>query len=274
MLSEKELISKLQELREIKPQAEWASLTKSRILSPEPSFSFWKNLTSPYLLRPAFVSLVVVFVFLTGLYGFAKNSLPGDVLYSIKKITEKSQSVFVSEQEKSQFNLNLASKRLEELTRIAEENRVKNLASAINEVKESIARASRDLSGDTVVIRDTADRIKEKVKVMGSYGVATEEFEEELYNLEQGVYKMEVEYLISILKARDLTEKQEEILIEMQKLAEKKEYAEALILYTGFDNQADNDNDIEEIEDEEEFDEEDEEEEEGEENNDEEEIKE
>lgn len=274
MLSEKELISKLQELREIKPQAEWASLTKTRILGTEPSFSFWKGLTSPYLLRPAFVSLVVAFVFLTGLYGFAKNSLPGDALYSIKRMTERGQSVFVSDQEKPQFNLNLASKRLEELTKIAQENRTKNMASAIIEVRESVAKASKDLSGDPVIIKKTVDKMEEKVQAISALGVVVGE-EEEFSELRQGSDKLYFEYLISDLKTRTLTEKQEEILIEMEELAEKKDYSQALILYAmEFNNQVVNE-DVEEIEDEEELDIEEEEKEEEEEIiNDEEEIKE
>ena len=230
-MTEKELIGKIRGLRQIKPNRDWVSLTKSQILGEE------KKYTSLFLfpvlkLRPVYAGLIAVLI-LFGLLGFAQNSLPGDPLYSIKRITEKSQAVFVSEEEKPAFQLKLANDRLEDLTKAS----AKNLAPTINEFQANISAAAKNLAKidatttDSVVIKKIVEetkkleRGKQKVESLGVVieGEETEEFAQALANM--------VGNLIEDLKTRTLTEEKEEILNQMKELFEEGKYSEALELY-------------------------------------------
>ena len=221
--SEKALISKLQELRSIKPEKDWASLTKTRILGEDTRLYFF-----PFF-KPALVGAAFAFVLLA--FGFAQNSVPGDLLYSVKKITERSQAAFVSEQEMSQYSLNLASKKVKELARVAEANRVKNLPSAITETQASISEANKSLAKNTdpAEAKRIVDEIEKEMQAISSLGVVVDG--EELDELIQNTDKRYAEYLIPELENNALTEEQEGILNQMKELAEEGNYSAALELY-------------------------------------------
>ncbi len=161
------------------------------------------------------------------MFGFAQNSLPGNFLYSIKKITEKSQALFVSDKGKTEFSFNLADKRLEELTKIAENNQVKNLPQAINEVQASISEAVKNLSNssDTQMLEKLAELGKNKQNA--EQILATQIDSEELDN----AYKSLTESLIKDLETRTLTEEKQEILSQMKELFEAGNFQQALELY-------------------------------------------
>ena len=239
-MTEKELIGKLQELRQIKPRKDWAILAKTQILGEQrEQFSLIEGLRLFFqfkLAKPAFASLIAVFI-LFGLFSFAQNSLPGDFLYLIKRIAERSQAVFVSEIDKPQASLELANKRLEELTKIAETNQVKKLAPAINEFQASVSEAAKNLSrieatsSDPVAIKKIVDgtkELEENKQKAESLGVVVEG--EGTVELE-GALKRIVENLIGDLEERTLNEDKEEILSGIKELAEQGKYSEALELY-------------------------------------------
>jgi hypothetical protein len=237
-MTDKQLIGELRKLRQIKPRKDWVVFTKTQILgSPaqisekfmagrEPKFTLF-----PYL-KPAFAGLIAAFA-LIGVVGFSLNSLPGDILYPVKKIAEKSQAVFVSIEEKPAFKLKLANERLEDLTKAE----VKNLAPAISEFQSSISEAAKNLAkidattSDPGVIKKIAEETKkleenrEKVKSLGVVveGKETEEFSNALSKI--------VNSLIEDLEETSLTEEKEEILDEMKKLIGEEKYSEALELY-------------------------------------------
>lgn len=229
-MTEKELFGKLQELRQIKPKKDWAISAKTQILGETPGFTLFSYF------NPALAGLISVFI-LVGLFGFAQNSLPGDILYPIKKITEKSRAVFVSEEDQPQADLELANKRLEELTKIAETNQVKKLAPAINEFQANISEAAKNLSkidattSSPVAMKKIVEENKkleenkQKVRSLGIVieGEGTAEWE--------GVLKKMVENLISDLEERTLNEAKEEILNRIKELVSEEKYSEALELY-------------------------------------------
>ena len=218
-MTEKELIGKIQELRQIKPRKDWVLSNKVSLLGEDTGFTFF-----PYF-KPALVGLVSVFV-LFGLFGFSQNSVPGNFLYSIKKITEKSQSFFVSDEGKTDFAFNLADKRMEELTRIAGNNQVKNLPQAITEVQASISEAVKNLSSSD---QKDLEKLAElgKNKQIAEQILAAQIDSEELDN----AYTTTTDSLIKDLETRTLTEEQREILIQMKELFEAGEYQQVLELY-------------------------------------------
>ena len=224
-LTEKQLIGKLRELGQITPRKDWVSLTKSQILGEEtPSLTFF-----PYL-KPAFAGFVAVFVLFVGLYGFVKNSLPGDTLYALRKIAHEGQAVFIPEAERPAFQLKLANDRLEDLTKVS----VKNLAPTITEFQASISEAAKDLTkvdattSDPLVtqkIVEETKKLKENEEKVRSLGVVIEG--EEIENFDKAVVK----YLIEDLEGMSLTEEKEEILKEMKELFGEGKYSQALELY-------------------------------------------
>lgn len=237
-MTEVELIRKIQELKKIKPRKDWVVLAKREILGQPPTtfreFS-WLSIFSPkkwwgvfpYQYRLVLASLIFLGILITGALSFAQNALPGDLLYSLKRITEKSQAVFVSEEEKPKAQLELANKRLEELTKIAEQNQTQRLAPAINEFQASVSQVAKDLKKPKKLTKEIIDQTKkleenkEKVEALGVVVGETEELENALSQL--------VEREIKDLEKRTLTEEQQEILEKTKEDFEAGNYSEALI---------------------------------------------
>lgn len=234
-MDEKELISKIKELRQIKPREEWVLLTKNQVFSLDRKSTFserfsefleiFPRIFSQY--KPALVSLILVGALL-GTFGFAQNALPGDLLYTLKKITEKSRAIFVSKEEKPKASLELANKRLEELTKIAEQNQVKKLAPAIEEYQQSFSEVTKIASQikEPKQVRKILPKIAElekNIENLKSYGVEVGEAENT-----EGLYKPMAESLIKDLEGRSLTENQLKILEEAKKLYEEGDFSSAL----------------------------------------------
>src|SRR3989344_3621909 len=132
-MQDTELIAKIKSLKQIKPEKEWAVLVKSRILrevKPQGKFKleippFFAGLLTrwqPVYIIPALVLMIGV------ISGFALNlsqsSLPGDSLYSLRRMSEEAQVVISSDVQKPKVRLEMANKRLEDLSKIAQVNRV------------------------------------------------------------------------------------------------------------------------------------------------------
>ena len=151
-MTENQLIDKIKGLKSIKPDSDWVSLTKSQIFSTEeidkPSLLNSSLLNFGWIFghKLAFATLGVFAIFI-GVFGFAQTSVPGDSLFTLKKIAEQSQTFFVSAKDQPSHNLALANKRLDDLTRIAEGNDVDKLAPAINEYKESVKSVKKAVEG-------------------------------------------------------------------------------------------------------------------------------
>jgi len=220
-MTEKELIGKIRELRQIKPRKDWVVLTKTQILGQEetPKFELF-----PFF-RPAYAGLFFLLL-LVGLIEFSQAALPGDPLYSLKRITEKAQAVFVSKEERPNLNFELANKRLEELNQIAQKNEVKKLAPAITEFQVNVsevaknlarARVDKEMVAQTVKLKKT----KEEVEKVLATKIETEEYDNALAQL--------VENQIKDLDGSTLTEDQMKILEEAKKDFGAGNYSEALV---------------------------------------------
>ena len=147
-MNEKELIKKIKGLQEIKPRKEWVVLTKGQILGQKPAGRLGFQNSSYFRVFPRYrlvLAPVLAIFFLIGIFGLSQNSLPGDLLYSVKKVTEKGQAAFVSDADKSEYQLGQTNKRLEDLNKIAEQNQVKKIAPAIDEFQKTLSQATQDL---------------------------------------------------------------------------------------------------------------------------------
>jgi len=238
-MTEKELIAKIQELKQIKPDQEWVILAKSKILrgvgcgleeareARESGFSFGDFLKG--LLRGesfvfqhkfAFSGTFVLLLFV-GLFGLAQNSLPGDMLFPLKKVAESGQAVFVPQSGEVKYNIELVNRRLDDLTKIAKNNTIKNLAPAINELQASVAKAAGSLvrsGASRYAIKDIAADVKDiedKVQEVKSLGVEIGE-NKELDSALTQYYKNLDEDQIKELESQSLTEEKQAALKEIK----------------------------------------------------------
>jgi len=226
-MTETELIKKLKKLKEIEPRKDWVLSTKSQILGKEATFELF-----PFF-KPAYAGLFC-FLILISLFEFSQNALPGEMLFPMKMLVEKSQAVFVSKNEKPKVQLELANKRLEELTEIAQTNQVKKLAPALKAYQMSVAQVTKDLekmtttTPDREVIKEIArktQQLEENKRILErTYGIAGLEVEDE-----SNPTKLVVELLIKDLIGRPLTEEQQKIFEEAILDFVAGKYSEALI---------------------------------------------
>jgi len=228
-MTKKQLISKIKKLEQIRPSQDWVFLTKKRLLEQEetPDFSFNELVIGLRFVlghKLVFSSLSALIV-LIGVFGFSQQSMPGDTLFTIKKATEKGLAVFVAEDEQPKRKLELANKRLNDLTKIAENNTVDNLASAINEYKEMILDAAESLTnkelGQEIVLEvKKLEENKERVEALGVIIDNGHELDNVLTQL--------IEREIKDLEDRTLNEEEKQVLEQIKQDFEDKEFSQAL----------------------------------------------
>lgn len=240
-MRESQILFYLKELKKIQPSKDWAVLTKKQIFGETKKESFIETIRPAIdwlfqyrFYKPVYVGVILVLVFL-GTFGFTQNSLPGDLLYPVKKVVEKGQAVFISKDQKTEYNLTLVNKRLEELTKIVESNQINKVAPAISEFQANLSQAVKDLAkidattSDPVLMKKIVEETKkleenkEKVESLGVIMEDTDELENILSNMTRNV--------IEDLEGRTLTIEKENILNEMKKLYEEGKYSEALEFY-------------------------------------------
>ncbi|MDD5606602.1 MAG: hypothetical protein PHN37_01945 [Candidatus Pacebacteria bacterium] len=213
-MTEKDLINNLKQLKKVQPRKEWAVFTKQEILGIQENISVFS-----FILRhkPAFAS-VSLFCFIIALTVLSYNALPGDVLFPIRKTTEKIELSTKIDQVQS---LAIAQRRLEDLKK-AQEKAEKNMGPAISEMQNSMSQATKIAlkSQEKLVVQQVID-IDNEIK---SLGVLIENQE-----IEQ-LYKREVELEIERIKQLSLTLEQTEMLEKAIELFDQEQYAEAYLM--------------------------------------------
>jgi hypothetical protein len=222
MKENREIIEKLRLLKTIKPEKDWVVLTKEKILGKKTSFIF------EFPLKPVLATGLLLFLFATTLY-FSFSSLPGDPLYSLKKITERSFATILPEDQRTNFQLELAKKRLEELKILAQKNEIKKLPSAFQEVKEVNSIVAQNLSKskkiDKKIIETVLDVEKTKQEIEDKILATKIGLENE-----ENPAKITLEILISDLENKTLTPEQKEIFEKVKLNYQQGNFVEALIL--------------------------------------------
>jgi hypothetical protein len=237
-MTEKQLISQIKKLKCIKPRKEWVVLSKQTILREEPvearSSVFINELFTGirfiFSHKYAFSPIVAVLV-LVGTFGFAQNSIPGDLLFPVKKITEKTQNMFILSQEGlSKRNLEIVNKRLDELTKVAQSNSAKNLSPAINEYQASVSEVARAITKKGVEkspekVKDILEEVKqieERTSGIKSLGVEIGE------NVELDTLLVQmISGQLEELNKKALTMEEMQIMVSVKEDLESGSYAEA-----------------------------------------------
>lgn len=164
-MEQKQLIKKLQELRQIKPNQDWVALTKKQLLGAGEKTNILETFSGFFALKTlAYASLSVLLIF-AGVLAVAQYSLPGNPLFSIKKITEYSKATIWPGVDQSKYSLVLANKRLSDLSAIVSTRQKQDIPQGINEFKESVANIAGNIdTGD----RPALQQIVTRVEVLGA----------------------------------------------------------------------------------------------------------
>ena len=243
-MEEQELISKIRELKQIKPRQEWVVFAKQNLFEEKTVISSQKissaerlsmvldifpRVVSHLNYKYALATCMFMFLMASSVFIYAQNALPGDSLFAVKKLTEKAGTLLTSNVQSPENQLEITTKRLNELAQITETKQSQRLAPAIKEfqasVKDAVAniknmRGSQDLSKGLIAQARKLEESKQRAEVRGvAVGDMTE-----LDNALADLIKIE----IKDLESKTLTEEQTKDLQLAKESFEKKKYSDAL----------------------------------------------
>lgn len=235
-------IKKLESLKAIRPDENWVGFAKrdifEKIEEMEESPSFVASLVFNLKRKPVLAAFAS-FVFMMGFFGFSQKAMPGDALYSVKRIIEKGQASLVPGDGKLAFELKIVNQRLDELNNIVSNNNVGRLAPAVKEVSDSLTAVAGRLKGiedskkiAKVIIEETEKIRKTKGAIEDSLAtrIGDDDTDNEIAKVLNGYYKIKitVEQMIADLNRRTLSEGQGSLFKEAIGLYEGGEYEKAL----------------------------------------------
>ena len=150
-MTEKDLIKQIKQLKDIKPRSEWVALAKSQMFAgeqevskiPAQKISIFNVISNSFSRRLAYSFATLLFI-CVGLVGFAQYTMPGDLLFPVRKITEKSEATLVGQTKIKQNVANL-NNRINDLVKVAQEGKKDNISPAINEVSENAGVLAKNL---------------------------------------------------------------------------------------------------------------------------------
>lgn len=236
-MEDKQLIAKLQQMRQIKPDAGWVVLAKNQILAKEKSvnnnsvMTVFQVLADSLFQRKLAYATLMVMVILVGTFGLVQTTVPGDMLFDIKKMTENARGALMSSVDQPKYNLEIANRRLEDLATVIKENKTSNVASAIQEFKNTINEAVRNLPEDANDFKGIAEgvkKIQESKSIVETLGVIMLNESETLNGALAPLVNNEIKVLDALSKSDSLTLAQEIKLVEAKSHYKKGEYTAAL----------------------------------------------
>lgn len=181
----KDLIEKIKELKGIKPSQEWLDSTRHNLVTEIDSNQITNSKSVNilnWLRQPQSVvlALCLLLIFIAGPWltlEASQSSLPGELLYSVKKASEGIQATVTSKENKTQLQMEFAGRRLEELAKLSndfspEEEVIKakkvisgfegNLANISQYVKEISKEEVVAIAEKTVKLKQDLDKTKEQ----------------------------------------------------------------------------------------------------------------
>jgi len=244
-MEDKELIQKIKKLKSIKPSQKWVSFTKNEIFNastepqPEPQpqperagkvtvIEVINVLLAPKKLAYAGLTALLVLV---GTLGFAQRTVPGDFLFPLRRATERTQSVFISEEGKLKYDFDLVNRRLADLTKIAESGNKENIGTATEELQITAEETAQNLQQETKENSKALSKIASELKQYEENKQKAESLgvnvEKETKQVDQTLRRV-VEREMKSLENSSLTSDQEGILEKAKTDYENGDYTNAL----------------------------------------------
>jgi len=232
-MTERNLSKKIKLLEQIQPEKDWVVLNKKQLfgiegIKPRLSDQIFEIFEIGFRYKLALAPLAIVLI-LAGATSLSQAALPGDFLYPVRKLVDKTGYLFVSAQDQPKLSLEVANKRLEELAIIAQNNQSKNLAPAINEFKQSAIEAAdklKPVDGSPKITKEIiqeTERLNENKQKIEALGIVVGETQE----LNQSLSLL-VAREIKDLESRSLTDVQKESLAGIKQDFEVGNYTKAL----------------------------------------------
>ena len=178
---EQDLIRKIKKLEKIQPSSKWLDLTRHNLVS-QISFEEDDDAWHGWFRQPQSFALAIclLLIFTAGPWLTLKASqasLPGEILYSVKKAAEGVQTTVTSENSKAQLQVEFAGRRIEELAKItddsfSEEEKTEKAKQAVKDLRNNLAGVTSHLGNiskekalevakETKKIREGLDKTKE-----------------------------------------------------------------------------------------------------------------
>jgi len=176
-MNNNDLIKKIKGLKEIKPSEEWLNSTRHNLMT-EIGFDEDAFFSFNWLKQPQAVALTICLALI--LFGgpwmtlkASQSSLPGDLLYSVKKISEDVQTTIASDSSKVGLQAEFAGRRLEELNKVtydsySSEEKTEKSAKLMNDFKNNLAQVSQNVNKvskeEAVAVAQQTRKIEESLK--------------------------------------------------------------------------------------------------------------
>ena len=211
---EKDLIKKIKGLKQIEPSSEWMNSTRHNLMTQikidanadviEVSFFQWIRQPQSFALASCLLLMLLCGPWLA--IKASEASLPGDLLYSVKKATEGVQITVTSEDSKSQLSVEFASRRLEELSKMSENlqgnDEINKVVSEIkNNLEEASVYAGKISGANMIAVVKKANRIKDELGE--NKEIMSSEAQTKLVEVENAVNDINRQVLATIIKNQE-----------------------------------------------------------------------
>ena len=166
-MEEKEIIQKLSEFKKVKPNSDWAIWLKANILETKPAFIKPRVKLAAFSFIPKYQKILVpslLAFFFVFTFAFAQTSLPGDVLYPIKTLTQNAKIYFASENTKPIVRLEVAKARMEDLSKV--ENHEKEISAIFQNFQKDLEIVPQEIKkiDKKEVALDVSKKVQEESK--------------------------------------------------------------------------------------------------------------
>ncbi len=245
MKSEKEIINQIRSLRDIKPDRHWVGLAKCRIIGAVPTetkrsaFSVFAAALFQYR---AAVAAIALFCVGSGAVIATQYALPGQPLYAVKIAAEQGIAIVTGKKDNHSANLQLATKKLEEINLAVQRNLAKDLAAAFYDYKVAKVAAKKEVAA---LVQQNPAKAGEIVKEAESAIRKIDSREKAVYGvlgLDQDVQTVEgdetasdkviAESLVNYFKENTTLSEDQKVALAMVKVfCEKGEYGKAVNYY-------------------------------------------
>ena len=233
-MAEKEIISKIKRLKEIKPREEWVSFAKSEIFNKEEIFTpvranfssetfLSRMIKSPFQKRFAYA--LASFLFLAaGLIGFVRYMFPGSESNLTAGIALQQDSDLVNNDNSDLFsvksNIEVFKENSQSLAELAKSNPTE-VPMAVEKVKAAAKDLTDAIQKDPKLAKKVALEVGNKTLLDVTGGNSIKEASDSLY-------KEIDKQMIKDLEGATLTDEQENTLSLAKDLFEKEDYSGAL----------------------------------------------
>lgn len=234
-ISEKQLIESLKQLKEIKPRKEWAILLKSEILNSKLETNpkskilisktvsdFGLRISSLFSRKLAYSFATLVFVII-GIIGFAEYTVPGDLFFPVKKLSEQSQAALAGQSVLRQ-DVAALSNRINDLAQVAKEGKKDNIPSAISEINANAKDLAQSLKDNPIKDQKTLAKIANSLKTLANVPGTDLTASQDVKDL----YRAVVQNQIADLQKTTLTDEQKIVFTDAEELYDQGKYADAL----------------------------------------------